>query len=197
MNETGNETVMDAGVSPVNGTDAQPQADAQPANAGTLVNSNQSPVNTDWTIDPNMFGDLDIEPAFVDGYSGLAKKYGMDQEKATAMLKEAVDIANKLDIEGVSRQTQEWQAQARNDKEFGGSALDANLSIAKKALDTYGTPQIRELLEVTGMGNNPEMIRFFYRVGKTLTEDGVVSGQTGGNGIKTFDDAARKLYGNP
>lgn len=60
MNETGNETVMDAGVSPVNGTDAQPQADAQPANAGTLVNSNQSPVNTDWTIDPNMFGDLDI-----------------------------------------------------------------------------------------------------------------------------------------
>lgn len=66
------------------------------------------------------------------------------------------------------------------------------LAIAKKALDTYGTPEIRQLLETTGLGNNPEMIRFFWRVGKTLTEDGTVTGSTGANGIRTFDEAAKK-----
>lgn len=149
--------------------------------------------DTDWNLDPKTFSDID--PAFIDSYAGLAKKYGMNQENATSLLKDAAQILNRLDTETVTRQIDEWIDQSRNDREFGGTALNANLAIAKKALDTYGTPEIRQLLEATGLGNNPELIRFFYRVGKTLAEDGVVTGQAGSNGIRTFDEAARKLYG--
>ena len=43
-------------------------------------------------------------------------------------------------------------------------------------LDAFATPEFRQLLEQTGMGNHPEVIRTFYRAGKAISEDGLVSG---------------------
>ena len=64
--------------------------------------------------------------------------------------------------------------------------------VAKKALETFGTPELRTLLNESGMGNNPEVIRAFYRVGKAISEDKFVSGKA------TPADAndARSLYPN-
>ncbi len=196
MNETGNETMTDTTAGSAQETDTATQTPAgnMPVQ-GPDKGTNGTLPDTDWKIDPKTFEGSDIDPAFIDSYSGLAKKYGMNQENATALLKDAAGILSRMDVENVTHQTSEWIEASRNDTEFGGTALNANLAIAKKALDTYGTPEIMQLLEETGLGNNPELIRFFYRVGKTLTEDGVVTRQTGGNGVKTFDEAARKLYG--
>lgn len=198
MNETGNETMTDNTAGGAQETDTATQT-ADPAGSmpvqGPDKGTNGTLPDTDWKIDPKTFEGSDIDPAFIDSYSGLAKKYGMNQENATALLKDASEILNRMDEDNVTRQTNDWVNQSQNDKEFGGAALNANLSIAKKALDTYGTPEIKQFLETTGLGNNPEMIRFFYRVGKTLTEDGTVTGQVGSKGIRTFDDAAQKLFG--
>lgn len=200
MNETGNETMTDPVAGGVQGTETATQT-ADPAGGtpaqGPDQGTNGAPPDTDWSLDPETLEGLDIDPAFIDSYTGLAKKVGLNQENATAMLKDAVEILNRMDEQTVARQAGEWIEASRNDKEFGGAAIDANLAIAKKALDTYGTPEISRFLETTGLGNHPEMIRFFWRIGKTLTEDGTVTGSTGANGIRTFDEAARKLYGAP
>ncbi len=199
MNETANETMTDMPADNGQTADTLTQMDNPTSFApdGEIAKNDTPAMDADWRLDPKTFEGSDIDPAFIDSYSGLAKKYGMNQENATSLLKDAAEIMNRMDAENVTRQTNEWIDQSRNDREFGGAALNANLAIAKKALETYGTPEIKQLLETTGLGNNPELIRFFWRVGKTLVEDGVVTGQMGGNGIKTFDDAARKLYGNP
>ncbi len=198
MNETGNETMTDTTAGGTRETDTATQT-ADPAGGmpvqGPDKGTSGALPDTDWRLDPKTFEGSDIDPAFIDSYAGLAKKYGMNQENATSLLKDAAEILNRMDEQTVTRQTDEWIEASRNDKEFGGAAINANLAIAKKALDTYGTPEIRQLLETTGLGNNPEMIRFFWRVGKTLTEDGTVTGSTGANGIRTFDEAAKKLYG--
>lgn len=200
MNETGNETMTDTTAGGTQETDTATQtagpAGGMPAQ-GTAPETGTSGAlpDTDWSLDPKTFEGSDIDPAFIDSYASLAKKYGMNQENATALLKDAAEILNRMDKQTVTRQTDEWIEASRNDKEFGGAAINANLAVAKKALDTYGTPEIRQLLETTGLGNNPEVIRFFWRVGKTLTEDGTVTGQAGVAGIRTFDDAAKKLYG--
>ena len=198
MNETGNETMTDTTAGGTQETDTATQtagpAGGMPVQGPDKGTSGALP-DTDWSLDPKTFEGSDIDPAFIDSYASLAKKYGMNQENATSLLKDAAEILNRMDVETVMKQRNAWAEESRNDKEFGGAALDANLAIAKKALDTYGTPEIRQLLETTGLGNNPEMIRFFWRVGKTLTEDGTVTGQAGVAGIRTFDDAAKKLYG--
>ena len=64
------------------------------------------------------------------------------------------------------------------------------MASAVKALDTFGTPELVELLDTYGIGNNPEMIRFFKRVGEATGEDKIV--QAGGGGSKS---AADVLYG--
>lgn len=60
---------------------------------------------------------------------------------------------------------QQWVSDAQRDQEFGGDKLAENLGIAKQALDAFGTPQLTQLLNDSGLGNHPEVIRAFYRIG--------------------------------
>ena len=76
---------------------------------------------------------------------------------------------------------------------FSGSLSPPNsLSVLKKALDQFGTPELRALLNDSGMGNNPEVIRAFYRVGKAISEDKFV----GGKAAPVDANDARSLYPN-
>jgi hypothetical protein len=85
---------------------------------------------------------------------------------------------------------------SKQDKEFGGPALAENLSVAKKALDAFGTAELRTLLNESGLGNHPEIVRLFFRAGKAISEDRVVTGSTGQAkaGPKSFSDLADVLY---
>ena len=87
----------------------------------------------------------------------------------------------------------EWVSLAKADTEFGGEKFDQNLAVAKKALDAFGTPQLRELLKSSGLGDHPELIRAFYRAGKQISQDGFVPGQT--RPAAAGRDAATTLYG--
>jgi hypothetical protein len=88
---------------------------------------------------------------------------------------------------------------SKTDQEFGGEKLSENLSVAKKALDAFGTPELRKLLDDSGLGNHPEVIRMMYRAGKAISEDRFVGGSPGGqkgSGFRSMDDLANALYAN-
>lgn len=87
----------------------------------------------------------------------------------------------------------DWTTQAKGDKEFGGDNLNANLAVAKKALDTFGTPELKTLLNETGLGNHPEIIRAFVRAGRAISPDKFVPA---GGGSNTPRDPAKTLYPN-
>ena len=78
--------------------------------------------------------------------------------------------------EQVAAIRKDWFEASKSDKEFGGEKLEQNLGIAKKALDTFGSPELNQLLVSTGLGNHPEVIRMMYRAGKAIGEDTFVSG---------------------
>lgn len=189
--------MMDGGALP---PDAGDEMAAMPGGAANLAGEalpggEGLKPEADWTLDAASFDGMEIDPAFIDRYGALAKKYGMDRENAASLLKEAAAVMNRMDAETVGEQARKWQSQSRNDREFGGSAIDANLSVAKRALDTYGTPELKELMETTGMGNHPEVIRFFFRVGKTLMEDGFMPSE-GARTASSFEEAAKQLFGS-
>ena len=79
-------------------------------------------------------------------------------------------------MEALSNQ---WAQQSRTDAEFGGDKLNENMAVAKRALQQYGSPELSDLLNQSGLGNHPAFIRMFYRVGLTLREDGMVNGNKG------------------
>lgn len=90
-----------------------------------------------------------------------------------------------------------WNEALKTDKEFGGQAFEANAQIARKSMVKFATPELQQLLEETGFGSHPELVRFAYRVGKALGEDSMAG--TGG-GIrptpKTENDLLRERYPN-
>ena len=75
------------------------------------------------------------------------------------------------------------------------------VDIAKKSLEAFGSDSLKSLLQETGFGNHPEIIRFMYRAGKAISEDSYVGNSQGanakGNGIpKDFNGIANALYSN-
>jgi hypothetical protein len=86
---------------------------------------------------------------------------------------------------------QDWVEESKADSEFGGEKLTASLVIAKAARDAYGNDKFTEMLEITGVGNHPEMIRFLAKVGKDVSEDQILQGRKLGG---TEKDAAKTLF---
>lgn len=112
--------------------------------------------------------------------SKLANLYGKIEQSKVAAYGETV---------------MEWGKQAAADAEIGGKAFTENVELARSALATHGTPELKGLLDSTGLGNHPEVIRFFARVGKTIPqEDGVVKPEHSGGSSKS---AASVLYDHP
>lgn len=87
----------------------------------------------------------------------------------------------------------EWRKELAADKELGGAKLDENLSVAKKALDAFGSPALKELLEASGLGDHPEIIRAFHKAGSLISEDKLV---TSGNNNAAERDPATTLFPN-
>lgn len=132
---------------------------------------------------------VEIDQDAVQEFSGLAKELKLDQANA----QKVADIAVKM----MAKQTEQhqnlvtsWTEQTKADKEFGGDRLNENLAVAKKALDAFGTPELRDVLNMTGLGNHPEVIRAFYRAGKAISEDRFISGAP--KAAET--DPARRLF---
>ena len=87
-----------------------------------------------------------------------------------------------------------WQSESRSDSEYGGNSFNANIGVAGKAIEQFATPAFNKMLEETGMGNHPEMIRLLVNVGKQLGEDNV-----GNNGKAAQEEmsTAEIMYGQP
>jgi hypothetical protein len=127
--------------------------------------------------------------------TATAKELKLPQAAAQKVVDLAVQHAQRMQAamdENLTAARTEWEASARADQEIGGANLTANLAIAKKGLTTFGSPALIELLNGSGLGNHPEIIRAFYRVGKTISEDTIVSGDAGGAAV--VKDTAKKLY---
>ncbi len=83
-------------------------------------------------------------------------------------------------------QQQNWAQQTRA---MLGEKWQEEVSHAVRAADRLGGPQLRQLLEETGLGNHPAMVRAFAQVGKRMAEDVFVNGAAETSQDKTFTQA--------
>lgn len=125
-------------------------------------------------------------------YEEAAREAGLSQEKADIILGKLAPHMAEKQAEVVAKVRNDWAEQSRSDKEFGGEKLQENLAVAQKAMKQFGSPELTELLNKSGLGNHPEIIRAFYRAGKAISEDGFVAG--GKASVQNGD--ARALFPN-
>lgn len=124
-------------------------------------------------------------------FKGIAKELGLSQENAQKL----ADIGPKLTqkwqaalSEQIQQTQTEWAESTRTDKEIGGDKMAENLAVAKRGLEAYGSPALNALLRESGIGNHPEVIRAFIKIGKTVSNDSVVKGGISASSSKSAAD---------
>ncbi|WP_198350833.1 hypothetical protein [Flavisphingomonas formosensis] len=141
---------------------------------------------------------LSLDDAAVAMATPAFQALNLSNEQAQSLMPVAAEWAKSLQergqqqlMEQVAAQRREWFEAARGDREIGGGNWDASTARAARALDMLGFPKgsaFRALLDESGLGNHPEMIRAFARVGRAVSEDGFERPGTPSAGRKTDEE---------
>ena len=133
-------------------------------------------------------------------FSELAKDLKLPQDAAQRILGDMAttlqtqqQVALKTFYEGIGGMPDTWESQVRADKAIGGDKLAENLAVAARFRDTFGSPELKSLLDKTGLGNHPAMVKAFILAGKAISPDTFVSGN--GSGSSSGKTLAERLYG--
>ena len=116
-----------------------------------------------FTADEELTGEL----------KALAKENGFSQEVAQKVADLGVKMQQKQ-AEAWQTQVDQWAEQVKADKELGGEKFDQNIALAKQALEKFGGQELKDLLQSTGFGNHPAIVRAFYNIGKSVSNDELV-----------------------
>ena len=143
----------------------------------------------------------ELDPEVLTAFGEVAKDLDLPQEAAQKVLDKVAPVIQARQAKVVEQARADWATESQSDEEFGGENLAANLEIAKSSLKEFGTDALKSLLQESGLGNHPEVIRFMYRAGKAISEDGYVGNSQGanakgGNVPKDFNGIANALYSN-
>ena len=143
----------------------------------------------------------ELDSEVLTAFGDVAKELDLPQEDAQKVLDKVAPVIQERQAKMLEQVRADWASESQSDEEFGGEALTENLNVAKQALDAFGTDAFKSLLQETGFGNHPEIIRFMYRAGKAISEDSYVGNSQGANPRgsnipKDFNGIANALYSN-
>ncbi|ELF7107837.1 peptidase [Escherichia coli] len=136
---------------------------------------------------------VELDTEALKEFEPVARELNLTNEQAQKLVDAYPKIlagVQQRQAEAWQKTTEQWAADVKADKEIGGDKLISNLSAAQRALDQFGTPELKEYLNTTGLGNHPDLVKTFVKIGKAMSEDGMVTG--GNEGQRS---AAEVLYG--
>lgn len=136
---------------------------------------------------------VELDKALMEEFVPIAKEANLTQEQAQKL----ADIYTKkmqASAEGQQEAWTEirkgWVSEFKADKEIGGARVDETVTTAKHAMKEFGSPELTEALNMSGLGDHPAVIRFMYRVGKAIGEDNVLTGGRSGGA----SDPSKVMY---
>lgn len=187
----------EAGTQPATEQTAAPAATpdgGNPQGQQPAAEANTEPAAAPEKYDFAMPEGFELNQEVAGEFEAYARELNLPQDKAQAVVDMGVKLMQSAQSKQAEmyQQTQEqWRNEVVNDKEIGGQALAENLSYAAKVLDTFA-PDLRGVLDETGLGNHPAFVKAFVKIGKAISEDRLVGGaqQTPG----AVSDPAAKLF---
>lgn len=114
---------------------------------------------------------------------------------AEKIVPQLMERANTAVLQRAADTRREWADAFAADPEIGGPNKERTIADAARAFDHYGLKKgegVRQLLDESGLGNHPDLIRFVARVGRDLDEASFDRGEP----VKATKAAEQKLYGD-
>jgi len=110
---------------------------------------------------------LEVDAAAVDSFLPTAKALNLTQEQLQGL----VEYQARQAAEAQQALVEGWESSLKADKEFGGANYESNKLAALKAVGAFGSPELVEFFNTTGLGSHPEIVKAFAKIGKTISED--------------------------
>jgi hypothetical protein len=120
-----------------------------------------------------------VDPAAKAAFIELANEFKISPEAAERL----VGLQAKLAKDGAEAQTKawtdmqmEWRGAVETDPNIGGDKLPGVLSNVAKLVDKYGSDDFKQVMTLTGAGNNIHVVNFLHNIAKELVEASPVVG---------------------
>lgn len=141
-----------------------------------------------------------LREGVIDEFKAKAKELGLTQKQFEGIAKYDVERTQAASTEAVdawNARVEGWREAARNDKDFGGKAYEANVKTALKAVEQFGDAELKALMrspsesnpEGLAIGNHPAVLRFLNRIGKAMSDPDLVMGED----VQKSDDTEARL----
>jgi hypothetical protein len=129
--------------------------------------------------------EVEIDKALLTEATPVLKELGLTNDQANKLAPLAINIQERMlaaQADNFTALKTEWAKEAKADPEIGGKNWPETEAFAARALDTFGaasvkdkdgneTNEFRILLNDTGLGNHPVMLKMFRLIGEKVGED--------------------------
>ena len=135
----------------------------------------------------------DVDEEFFNDYKEASHKAGVLPSQAQEMFNWYMDKANSE----VERQETEDQHSIENSLKTlqtdWGNAYEVKLNAARNAVNHFGDDGLKDYLDSSGLGNNPNLIKVFSKIGETLSDDSFKGDSNPGNYGRTPEQAQAEI----
>lgn len=134
-----------------------------------------------------------LDASVLERTAATARALGLSNEHAQKMLESvhqeaatarqvAVDAAMKAHQPGGAewiKQETAWRDAVLQDPELGNGKpelVTQAIESSKKVLSKFGSPELGQFLETSGLGSEPAVLKFLSKLGKAMGEGAIVNG---------------------
>lgn len=118
------------------------------------------------------------------------KDANLSQEKAQSLIDKLTPAIAQAQQEAldaaIQSQITDWVAAAKADEQIGGDKLAPALANANRVVDTFGSPELRDMLITSGLGNHPAVIKFCDAIFSKISPDTFVAAAPRPGGKQSF-----------
>lgn len=173
-----------------------PQEGAAPSEAPKVENieapkAPQEITYTDFAL-PEGF---EFKSDILNKFTSAAKELKLDQPSAQKMVDIATEHAKMIidsQAEQLAKTRESWVESIKTDKDFGGGKFNETIERAQRSLKTYGSNELVDILNSSGLGDNPEVIKLLAKIDKATSDDRIIDGRPNNN---TGKAPAEIIYG--
>ena len=112
----------------------------------------------------------------LDFFKDAVHKIGLTQDQATNMLQLYAAVEQEQSKAG-DKANADFAVNSQIElKREWGVEYDSNIDMAQRAFAQFATPEFSKIMDETGIGNHPELLKAFSKVGKAMGDDKLVVG---------------------
>jgi len=144
---------------------------------------------------------VSVDQVQIDKFGDFAKEMGLTQDQYSKIVNYELNRSQEFSEAAVAEwkaRTEGWAKESISDREFGGSAYEESMAVARTALKKFGDESLVQLLSDPspenpmglGLRRHPGVFRAFARIGKAMGNPSFVEGSN----APTEQDKLERLY---